>query len=331
MDRTDRGAGKAMRGAAVSGRAVAPRRGAAARLGLAWFRRLIRLFFRLRRRLRMIGYRLGDTWRRSLQLRVITATFLVSCLVVTALGFVLMQQIEQNIVASKERSTAGVAALGLAVAQGTPGVKSNPSPSSGQAMYNIVHRLQASTSNSDTDYAVFVTLPARLQGYPVFSGGAQVGFSGGTPTPPADLVAEVRGEDRSQVHPLVEPQTMNVFGHSRTPGLLYGAPFGSVYQLYYFFPLTSEQASLAQAQRTLLLVGVAVVFLLAAIAWLVTRWVVAPVRLAARGALLLSTGNLDERMQVRGTDDLAALATSFNLMAASLQDKLRELETRSEE
>ena len=78
------------------------------------------------------------------------------------------------------------------------------------------------------------------------------------------------------------------------PGLR--RPLRRVYQLYYFFPLTAEQTSLAQTQRTLLLVGVAVVFLLAAIAWLVTRWVVIPVRLAAHGALRLSTGHLDERM-----------------------------------
>jgi two-component system sensor histidine kinase MtrB len=57
--------------------------------------------------------------------------------------------------------------------------------------------------------------------------------------------------------------------------------------------------------------------------------VVIPVRLAAHGALRLSTGNLDERMQVRGSDDLAALATSFNQMAASLQEKLQELEDLS--
>jgi two-component system sensor histidine kinase MtrB len=34
-------------------------------------------------------------------------------------------------------------------------------------------------------------------------------------------------------------------------------------------------------------------------------------------------------MAARGTDDLAALANSFNEMAASLQDKLQELEELS--
>ncbi len=69
--------------------------------------------------------------------------------------------------------------------------------------------------------------------------------------------------------------------------------------------------------------------LLAAIASLVTRWVVLPVRHAAQAAQRLSAGHLGERMEVLGVDDLAALATSFNEMAASLQGKLRELEELS--
>ena len=60
-----------------------------------------------------------------------------------------------------------------------------------------------------------------------------------------------------------------------------------------------------------------------------TRWVVLPVRHAARAAQRLSAGQLEERMAVGGADDLGALATSFNEMAASLQEKLRELEELS--
>ena len=171
-----------------------------------------------------------------------------------------------------------------------------------------------------------VTLPVQYQGAPVYSGGQNAGFSPGVPRPPASLVRLVQHKPGRL---WVVPTTMTMANSRPAPGLAYGASFGSVYQLYYFFPLTAEQTSLAQTQHTLLLVGVAVVFLLAAIAWLVTRWVVIPVRQAAHGALRLSTGNLDERMQVRGSDELAALATSFNQMAASLQEKLRELEDLS--
>ena len=72
------------------------------------------------------------------------------------------------------------------------------------------------------------------------------------------------------------------------------------------------------------------VVLLAGIVSLVTRWVVVPLRQAAQAAKRLSAGDLDERMPARGTDDLAALARSFNDMAGSLQEKLRELEELSQ-
>ena len=98
-------------------------------------------------------------------------------------------------------------------------------------------------------------------------------------------------------------------GSQKTSGLLYAAPFGSDYELYYFFPLDQLQNELYLVQRTLALVGLALVFLLAGIAWLVTRWVVVPVARAAQGAQLLSTGKLDERLAVRGQDEVAALAT----------------------
>jgi two-component system sensor histidine kinase MtrB len=319
-----------MRGAVVGGQLAGWRGSAAVRYAVARARWLVRLAFRLRRRGRRIAARLIDRWRRSLQLRVITATFLVSCLVVVVLGFVLMQEIAQNIVTGKEKSAANIASVGLATAQNWPGVTAQPGPATHQLAYNIADRLEAGASSSGTNIAVIVTLQPSYEGDPAYTRGAAVGFAGSAPAPPASLVARVEHETHPGQMQFV-PATMALAG-TPTPGLVFGAPFGSnsAYELYYYFPLTDEQASLAQAQRTLLLVGLAVVVLLAGIAWLVTRWVVIPVRLAAGGALRLSTGQLDERMAVRGSDELAALATSFNQMAASLQDKLRELEELSQ-
>jgi two-component system sensor histidine kinase MtrB len=159
------------------------------------------------------------------------------------------------------------------------------------------------------------------------------GFYGYQPALPQVLVGKVQQENLAHHRPQLYWTSLPVASSSTpVPGLLVGASFGYnySYQLYYFFPLDAEQHSIASMQRTLLLVGIAVVFLLAAIAWLVTRWVVMPVRLAAQGARRLSTGALTERMEVRGNDELAALATSFNEMAASLQEKLAELEDLSQ-
>src|SRR5690242_7960694 len=180
-----------MRGAAFGAQAAAWRNHAARRLAAELARRMAGLGYRLRRSAQITVARLTDQWRRSLQLRVITVTFVVSGLVVVVLGFVLMQQIAQNIIASKEKAADNIASVGLSVAQTWPGVGLAPTSSSHQMMAAIVSKLQTTGSSSGTDYAVMVMLPSRYQGNPVYSGGANDGFSSAVPTPPASLVQKV--------------------------------------------------------------------------------------------------------------------------------------------
>jgi two-component system sensor histidine kinase MtrB len=101
------------------------------------------------------------------------------------------------------------------------------------------------------------------------------------------------------------------------------------YEMYFVFPLDKEQETLDLVRRTLALAALGLVLLVGGIAWLVTRQVVTPVRMAARIAERLAAGRLEERMRVRGEDDLARLAASFNRMAASLQRQIRQLEDLS--
>ncbi|MBX6769108.1 MAG: HAMP domain-containing histidine kinase, partial [Actinomadura rubrobrunea] len=122
---------------------------------------------------------------------------------------------------------------------------------------------------------------------------------------------------------------LSYIGRDREPGLIVGGKTGH-FELYYLFPLTQEERTLTRVAWSLLAVGAVLVLLLAAIASLVTRQVVIPVRLAAQGAQRLAAGRLEERMRVRGEDDLARLATSFNEMAANLQEKIGELENLSQ-
>jgi two-component system, OmpR family, sensor histidine kinase MtrB len=297
-----------------------------------------RLRFEARRWLR----RLSDRWRRSLQLRVVTATLVLSAVVVTVLGYVLMQRFVTELYASKEKSAQNVAQVGVNFARNGPSSSlftSPPGPSAAANMYTLVKSLTPTGASSypgagnnygqdSSPYGLVVRLPGALQGPPVFSSGQQWNINGIAVVPPA-LVKVVEHESSSgSLHMLWT--RMPVGSSTPVPVLAVGAKFGDQYQLYYFFTLTAEQQSIASIQRTLLLAGIAAVFLLAAIAWLVTRWVVIPVRLAAQGARRLSAGHLHERMEVRGTDELAALATSFNEMAASLQEKLAELEHLSQ-
>ena len=69
--------------------------------------------------------------------------------------------------------------------------------------------------------------------------------------------------------------------------------------------------------------------LLTFIAALVSRQVVTPVRAARRTAESIASGNLGDRMPVRGQDDLARLATSMNYMASELEKQITTLEELS--
>ena len=286
----------------------------------------------LRRRLAAAHRVLRSRWLRSLQLRVVTTTLVISAMVVTVLGFFLMQQITSDQLQAKETQAGNLVVTdGLPTAHTEPGVDSRPNGATTQnLMDTIVSKLQA-PPEAESSYGVAILLAAGYSGAPVFRAGETAGVV--TSQIPAKLISKVdglqkRGESTASF-------TFAMMGSPSTPrtlvpGLVYGVPVGPYYQLYYFFPLTQVQQSLDQIQRTLLVAGVVLVFLFSAIAALVTRWVVTPVRHAARGAQRLSTGNLDERMPVRGVDELAALATSFNEMAASLQEKMTALEDLSQ-
>ncbi len=104
---------------------------------------------------------------------------------------------------------------------------------------------------------------------------------------------------------------------------------GGLYTAYFLFPLDEEQETLALVTRALVTAAALLLLLVAGLTWLVTRQVVTPVRMARRVAERLAAGQLQERVQVKGEDDLARLATSFNQMASNLQRQIRQLEELS--
>src|SRR6185312_12863325 len=137
---------------------------------------------------------------------------------------------------------------------------------------------------------------------------------------PADLRADVDSGNQSYKYWTVPDERQEP---ERT--LLIGAPVpseatgGQQIELYYVFPLLQEEESLSLIRSTVIISGIALTLFVVGIGVLVTRLVVDPVRRAAGTAQLLAEGQLEQRMTVRGEDDLARLATSFNAMADSLQ------------
>jgi len=280
-------------------------------------------------------------WHRSLQLRVIGTTLVISATMVAILGFFLTEQISDGLLANAENTARTQALAGLYAASSLPGFSSEPKTNADAESFMklAAQTLVQQTGASNPAYYVVVGLRSKI--HPVFS--HLVSQSVETRTSlPAALVTDVEREQatagtavaygaaQSGSLPYYTP-TMLTFTNAQPgePAIAVGVPLGQYYELYFFFPLTAEQSSLQVVQTTLIGAGLALVALLAAIASLVTRWVVVPVRHAAQAAQRLSAGHLGERMTVGGADDLGKLATSFNEMATTLQGQLRELEDLS--
>jgi two-component system, OmpR family, sensor histidine kinase MtrB len=268
-------------------------------------------------------------WHRSLQLRVVGTTLVISATVVAVLGFFLTEQIAGGLVLNAETAARTQVLTALSTARSQSGLSE---PLTGQAAQQFMWTIDAllQPTNATDNYSVAVGLNADLAAKPGYPQWAET-FDAAD-TLPSSLLASVQQEQAAGVSGKLyyAPTTLLVSaGGQGTPAVAFGVPLGTSYQLYFVFPLNDEQQTLQLVQTTLVAAGIALVALLAAIASLVTRWVVIPVRHAARAAQRLSAGELGERMVVGGADDLAALATSFNDMADSLQEKLLELQELS--
>jgi two-component system sensor histidine kinase MtrB len=275
-------------------------------------------------------------WHRSLQLRVVGTTLVISAAVIAVLGFFLTEQIAEGLVLNAESSARTQMLAGLNTARGQAGLTTEPAngPAAWQFMTNLAGALQPSSSGGSTRYFLAVGLNANLAdsaGYPPWA----TTVSNPAASVPQTLLNNVQAEQVAAIYGKAEnllyyaPTTLTLGNGLGKAAIVVGAPLGDWYQLYYFFPLDNEQQTLQLVQTTLIGAGIALVLLLAAIASLVTRWVVLPVRHAARAAQRVAAGRLEERMAVGGKDDLGSLASSFNDMAASLQEKLQELEELS--
>ncbi|MFB9734591.1 MtrAB system histidine kinase MtrB [Streptomyces thermocoprophilus] len=293
---------------------------------------VIRLFMRWVRRPLLPVIRL---WRRNIQLKVVATTLLMSLGVVLLLGFVVIGQVRNGLLEAKVKASQSQATGGFAVAKqmaDEAAAGNGDDTSAGRPAPNVIawmSNLVSSLSSGGQGAFDVVTLPA---------GGDSAGGRGPRASGFVDPSASVPEALRERVDSstaAAQSYTRIVYydGKESQPGLVIGKkvndPNGNAYQLYYLFPLTQEEKSLSLVKTTLATAGLFVVVLLGAIAWLVVRQVVTPVRMAAGIAERLSAGRLQERMKVTGEDDIARLGEAFNKMAQNLQLKINQLEDLS--
>ncbi len=294
-------------------------------------------------------------WRRNIQLRVVATTLLMSLGVVLLLGVVVIGQVRNGLLDAKTKAAQGQALGGFSVAQsqamndedprgigdptgaagtttGSGGTAGRSQTDRGTWLTNLVQQL--ASGGQGVFYVVALSSDADRQPYQEDSTGP-LGPRASGDVLPEDSVPQVLRTEVGK-HSGVYQRDARITRQGDPggqPGLVIGKRLndgtGKEYELYYLFPFTQEEKTLNLVETTLATAGVFVVALLGAIAWLVVRQVVTPVRMAAQISQRLADGVLQERMKVSGEDDIARLGESFNKMAHTLQTKILQLEELS--
>ena len=266
-----------------------------------------------------LGRALAHLWRRSLQLRVVVLTLGLSTVVILVLGFVLTSQITNRVLEVKVRA----ATEEINRARGTvSGIVSGEEARSLDSSLQLARNtLISKTGQASGTSGLAGTFDAVLI---VPGDGPREATSVGPGDQiPRSLRDFVKAGQVSYQYETVRTETFS------GPALLIGTPAPSRVtnlELYLIFPLTNEENTITLVRGTMATGGLVLLVLLAGIALLVSRQVVLPVRSASRIAERFAEGHLSERMPVRGEDDMARLAVSFNDMAESLQRQINNLE-----
>lgn len=270
-------------------------------------------------------------WRRSVQVRVVGSTLLLSAMVIGLVGWFLVQQTRDGLlenrveaVVAESESETETARTALSFA---PGVDVDEAAQQEELVGPIIER------GATRGFAVVLSQPVG-EGRRLSDGGTK--FTQGLDL---DSVPDRLQEQFETASPTAWTYTTirttrEIPGLPEGPAVVVGSQVrlpadDDTYTLYYLYPLVEQADTLALVTRAMLTAGVLLLLLVAGLTWLVTRQVVTPVRLARQVAERLAAGQLQERLRVSGEDDLARLATSFNQMASNLQQQIRQLEELS--
>ena len=280
-------------------------------------RRIHRRSAPLIRGLAAMGRAMALAWRRSLQLRVVTMTLGLSLAVIMVLGFVLTSQITGRILEVKVRAGTEEIERARPIVSGIVG---------GEETRSMDSSLQlARNTLTDRKADAGAVLAGAFDAVLIVPGdGPRVATSAG----PVDQIPKTLRDFVNAGQVSYQYSTVHIDGFSG-PALIIGSPTPSPVanlELYLIFPMNNEESTIALMRGTLFTGAVVLLGLLAGISLLVSRQIVLPVRSASRIAEHFAEGHLAERMPVRGEDDMARLAVSFNDMAESLQRQIAQLE-----
>lgn len=278
-----------------------------------------------RRWWRQAPSRVARLWRRSLQLRTVAITVLLTGVAILVTGVYMALSISNDLYQSRLDEALRDSSRATTAAQSTLNASDISSADSGKNLLNTaLQTVQASTSSR-------LIAAYRVPGQ---DNSVLAPPDRGSPALNPVITKELRKEVQSGGTKQFYQSVALPAGGTSDPGIVVGTqltlPAYGHYELYIGYNLRDSENTLLFIQNTLLLAGLALIVLIGAITWVIVRFVVEPIRVAARTSERLAAGDLAVRIPERGEDVLASLARSFNGMADSLQSQINQLATLSQ-
>ena len=264
----------------------------------------------------------------SLQLRVVAITFLLSMIAMMLVGGYLSSAVRDGLFSDRRDQILEETARGFAGTQSSlDSSTATTVAETQQLVWDLMRGLRIS-GGTDRD-VMLLRNPQATRGVPINDFTSRPGST--------DLVTEALrtqvSSETGQFWQSIAVPPRDAGSDEPVPGMIVGAqldiPIAGSYELYIVESLENEQNTLHLVQRVLLIGGAVLVGALVVIAWFSARQVVRPVQTASAIAARLASGQLTERMTEKGAHELAQLARSFNGMAMSLQEQIRQLEELS--
>ncbi|GAA4175636.1 MtrAB system histidine kinase MtrB [Gryllotalpicola koreensis] len=272
---------------------------------------------------------IARAWSRSLQFRTVLITVCLSGIAILVTGLVISYSVGNDLYSSRLDQALRDAGRAQQQVQSSLDATDASDPATvlglGQAVKSVV---QGASSSRMLAFIRKPGQPADPQAPTDYTAGGM--SQSMISTQLASAVAKSSDTLYSQSVALPVDGTSN----ATHPGVIVGTqihlPTAGTYQLFLGYDLSDAEQTLNFVQRTLVLAGIALIALIGAVTFVVVRFVVAPIQLAAATSRRLAAGDLEVRIPEDGEDVFTTLARSFNAMADSLQRQITQLATLSQ-
>ncbi|MFC5337584.1 MtrAB system histidine kinase MtrB [Leucobacter denitrificans] len=296
----------------------------------AW--RRVRLFaqrtwLRIKRLVRPILDPFITLWSRSLMVRTMTITGVVTGAMIASAGVFVLTSVSNDLYSSRRDQALQDSARATVAAQGLLDSFDTADRGGLSSLASSVTQTVQDTSASQMIFVrrqigqtPFLEIPSSFDTTSVLVQAVS-----------AELTASVRSDGEPQHW---QPVTFYRDGGDSSPGIIVASsltfPSGAgVFDLYIGYDLADTEQTLAFVARTLLLTAIAMMLFIGLLVLVISRIVFRPIRVAADTSRRLAAGEADARMPRQHDEHFDVLSDGFNDMADTLQARIRELDQLS--